>query len=270
MTLNPGDMSVNPGDTEAPSRQIAAHLRQLIRNGEYQPGERLPSIPAIAQRYGVARQTAQRAIDELRIEGLVLTRPGAGTFVRGSRRRLSRLSRGRYGPVRGYHADLPTRYRVQVLFSGLDTPPEEVSRAFSGQKELFVRRYLILDPDTPVEVGANWLLPADVAGTALAENLPLRRPLYQEIEEHTGRVYADVEDQLSARLATREEATLLRIRADTPVLTLLHIARDTNRRTIEVTQASWPGPATVLTDRYQVPGTRPGTAPPTPGEAAFA
>src|SRR5438045_9743496 len=107
-------MTVNPGAAEVPHRQIAAQLRARIHRGEWGPGERLPSIPAIATAYGVAKQTVQRTIDQLRIEGLLITRPGSGTFVRGTRRRLNRLSRGRYGPQRGYPPHLPPPPRQRL------------------------------------------------------------------------------------------------------------------------------------------------------------
>ena len=108
-------MEINPGAAEHPHRQIASALRAQIRRGDWAPGERLPSIPAIAAQYGVAKQTVQRTIDALRIEGLLITKPGSGTYVRGTRRRLNRLSRGRYGTQRGYHADLAARDRKSVV-----------------------------------------------------------------------------------------------------------------------------------------------------------
>src|SRR5919201_5880253 len=123
-------MEVNPGAAEHPHRQIAAALRAQIRRGDWGPGERLPSIPAIAQMYGVAKQTVQRTIDQLRIEGLLITKPGSGTFVRGTRRRLNRLARGRYGAQRGYHADLADRYRQQLVEVGRAAAPAEVTDAF--------------------------------------------------------------------------------------------------------------------------------------------
>src|ERR671912_2245948 len=88
---------INPGAAEFPHRQIAGHLKERVRRGDWAPGERLPSIPAIAESFGVAKQTVQRAIDQLRVEGVLITKPGSGTFVRGTRRRLNRLARGRYG-----------------------------------------------------------------------------------------------------------------------------------------------------------------------------
>src|SRR5215475_3058899 len=138
-------MEVNPGAAEHPHRQIAAALRERIRRGDWGAGERLPSIPALASQYGVAKQTVQRTIDQLRVEGLLITRPGSGTFVRGTRRRLNRLSRGRYGAHRGYHADLAQRYRQELLSVGRAPAPPEVADAFgvADGTELVVRRHLV-------------------------------------------------------------------------------------------------------------------------------
>ncbi|HEX2416661.1 MAG TPA: GntR family transcriptional regulator [Micromonosporaceae bacterium] len=256
-------MTINPGSPMPPHQQIAAHLRDQITAGHYQPGDRLPSIPALTERYGVAKQTVQRAIDQLRLEGTLLTRPGSGTYVRGSRRRLSRLSRGRYGPVRGYHAALPTRYRILVHFAGSEQPPPEVAHAFgiSPESTLLVRRHLLVDRQQPVEMGASWLVPHRLADTEVTRPEPLGRPLYQVVEEATGRRYGTATDHITARLASAEEAQLLRIRRDTPVLVLLHQARDTSGEVIEVSQACWPGPTSTLIDEYRVPGITPGQHP---------
>jgi GntR family transcriptional regulator len=252
-------MEINPGAAEHPHRQIAAQLRAQIRRGDWGPGERLPSIPAIAQMYGVAKQTVQRTIDQLRIEGLLITKPGSGTYVRGTRRKLNRLSRGRYGIQRGYHADLAARYRQQLIEAGRSPAPGEVADAFGvpAGTELVVRRHLVRTQDAPVEVGASWLLPRDAKDTSLERMESFGRPLYQEVEEVTRRRYANATDQVTARLPTREEAEILQIRPDTPVLHLLHVAYDDQHRPIEVAVATWPGPMTALTEEYKIPAVRP-------------
>jgi GntR family transcriptional regulator len=252
-------MTVNPGAAEAPHRQIADMLRERIRRGEWGPGERLPSIPAIATEYGVAKQTIQRTIDQLRVEGALITRPGSGTFVRGTKRRLNRLSRGRYGAQRGYHADLAARYRQHLTEVGHSPAPADVAEAFgvSPGTTLVVRRHLVRTSDVPVEVGASWLRAADADGTVLARAEVFDRPLYQEVEEVTGRSYTNATDQITARLPSRDEAQLLQIRPDTPVLVLLHIAYDQRGKAIEVAQAVWPGPVTSLTEKYPIAAPRP-------------
>jgi DNA-binding GntR family transcriptional regulator len=62
--------------------QIAAWLRDRIRDGTYQPGDRLPSASALCDRFQVARETVRRALDLLHADGTVVRRQGAGIFVR--------------------------------------------------------------------------------------------------------------------------------------------------------------------------------------------
>jgi DNA-binding GntR family transcriptional regulator len=64
----------------APWRQIADVYRARIASGDLEPGDRLPSIASLAQEYEVAKTTAQKVIEALRDEGLVVTSP-MGTFV---------------------------------------------------------------------------------------------------------------------------------------------------------------------------------------------
>jgi GntR family transcriptional regulator len=252
-------MTINPGAAEVPHRQIADQLRDRIRRGDWAAGERLPSIPAIAESFGVAKQTVQRSIDQLRVEGVLITKPGSGTFVRGTRRRLNRLARGRYGGHRGYHADLAARYRQHLELVGRAAAPPEVADAFgvTDGTEMVVRRHVVRTEDAPVEIGASWFRVTDAAGTSLERYEAFGRPLYQEAEEAIGRPYASATDTISARQPSREEAEILQIRPDTPVLHLLHVAFDARHKPIEVAQATWPGPMTTLTEEYKIPGQSP-------------
>lgn len=251
-------MTINPGAAEFPYRQIAGTLREKIFKGDWGPGEKLPSIPTMAGQFGVAKQTVQRAVDQLRIEGLLITRAGSGTYVRGTRRRMNRLSRGRYGAQRGYHAELAARYRQRLTEVGPAAAPADVAELFGLDPgaPLLVRRHLVATGDAPVEVGASWFKPADVRGTSIERPEVFGRPLFQEVEDETGRRYAAARDQVTSRLPTRVEAELLQIRPDTPVLILLHVAFDEDHRVIEVAQAVWPGPMTMLTEEYTIPAAR--------------
>jgi GntR family transcriptional regulator len=256
-------MTINPGTAEFPHRQIAAQLRERIRRGEWQPGERLPSIPAMAEMFGVAKQTVQRTVDQLRVEGTLITKPGSGTYVRGTRRRLNRLSRGRYGAHRGYHADLAARYRQQLTGVRREPAPPEVADAFGVRDgtEMLVRRHVVRTDDATVEVGASWFRVTEATGTSLERLEAFGRPLYQEAEEALGKRYASATDTISARQPSREEAEILQIRPDTPVLHLLHVAFDETRKPIEVAQATWPGPMTTLTEEYRIPAPTPDPDP---------
>ncbi len=63
-------------------RQIAGILRERIESDELAPDRPIPSEAQIQQEFGVARETARRAVALLREEGYVLTVPGMGTYVK--------------------------------------------------------------------------------------------------------------------------------------------------------------------------------------------
>jgi DNA-binding transcriptional regulator YhcF (GntR family) len=67
---------------EAPYRRIVTEIRDRIARGELRPGDPAPSTRRIVQEYGVAMATATKVVAALRDEGLVDTRPGAGSVVR--------------------------------------------------------------------------------------------------------------------------------------------------------------------------------------------
>lgn len=89
---------VDHGSAIAPYRQIAAILRARIESGEYQPGQRLPSIATLMQEYGVAHLTANKALRLLVDEGVAELSPGRGFYVKGALATWARRGSGQ--PVR--------------------------------------------------------------------------------------------------------------------------------------------------------------------------
>lgn len=74
------------GDARPPFARVAEALRRDIAEGRLQPGDQLPSFAELRDRFGVSVTTTQRALRELKDEGLVEGRMGKGTFVREKRR----------------------------------------------------------------------------------------------------------------------------------------------------------------------------------------
>jgi DNA-binding transcriptional regulator YhcF (GntR family) len=73
---------LDPDDPRTESQQIANQLRAAILTRKLQPGEKLPSQPDLASRYGVARETVKAALRILAADRLIVSRQGSGTFVR--------------------------------------------------------------------------------------------------------------------------------------------------------------------------------------------
>ena len=61
--------------------RLAARLRRQILDGEVAPGQRVPSITALSQELGCARQTCGKAVRLLEREGLLAFVPGLGYYA---------------------------------------------------------------------------------------------------------------------------------------------------------------------------------------------
>ena len=68
--------------SENKATAIAVALKKKIEDGKYGAGNPLPSVRALMRLHGVARSTANRALQELSRMGLVRSSRGSGTFVR--------------------------------------------------------------------------------------------------------------------------------------------------------------------------------------------
>ncbi|MPY83507.1 MAG: GntR family transcriptional regulator [Actinophytocola sp.] len=136
--------------------QVANALRAAILTRKFEPGEKLPSGPQLAERYGVARMTAQQAIRVLRDEGLVISRQGSGVYVR------ERTER----PI-GLRPHLERAFEeteISIDFAGFSgetlhgamSEPLDKIRAGRLTPESISVRLLVPNPDIP------WTLPARV------------------------------------------------------------------------------------------------------------
>lgn len=61
--------------------QVKNRLSYLIASGEYEAGDRLPTVRALAVDLDISYNTVNRAYMDLEREGYISTRKGRGTFV---------------------------------------------------------------------------------------------------------------------------------------------------------------------------------------------
>jgi GntR family transcriptional regulator len=105
--------------------QIARIIRDRIISGELPVGTQIPSGSQMRQEWGVNRLTGAQAVDELRKAGLVVTKPGVGTFVAAiPERRVVELRPGDQVASR-----MPTEAERDELRTGYLTPVLIVTRA---------------------------------------------------------------------------------------------------------------------------------------------
>lgn len=135
-----------PGARVPVGEQILVQLAGALRAGRLAPGDRLPSVRALARRLGVHRNTVRRAYRSAAARGLLDLRPGSGAYVAGppgaddpfrSLVARERAAGGSYDALRelmdGWRSAVEAR-RVTVVGSGpalLDIWARELSKALA-------------------------------------------------------------------------------------------------------------------------------------------
>lgn len=75
------ELSISQADPRPMYLQIMEQIRRRIAVGDWQPGQEIPSIRALAAGTRVSVITVKRAYLELEREGVIVTRQGRGSFV---------------------------------------------------------------------------------------------------------------------------------------------------------------------------------------------
>ena len=84
MTLKLIPKFEEPADRQVSDRaylRLAAQIRELVDQGEFQAGRRLPAERALAERFDVSRTALREAIIALELQGVVEVRGGSGIYV---------------------------------------------------------------------------------------------------------------------------------------------------------------------------------------------
>ncbi|MGH8933442.1 MAG: GntR family transcriptional regulator, partial [Egibacteraceae bacterium] len=212
-------------------------------------------------RYGVSRNSVRNAVALLRVEGLVVTEHGRGTFVRAQRplchRRSSRYSKakrqGRRAPLEAEAAEHGARADQQLLGVEVVDPPQEVvdRLVLRPDERVLVRRYLLSLGGDPVQLADSYFPLSIAQGTAIEGSEKLQGGVHALLEQDLGYQLERFVEELTFRMPTPEEARQLRIGAGVPVVRLLRTLYDTAGRALEVSDFVLAGDQHVLV--YEVP-----------------
>lgn len=102
-------VKVDRDDTADLHEQVAGQIRRAIADGEARPGDRLPPAKDLAAVAGVNKNTALRALRQLRDEGILEFRRGRGVTVAGTPGQSAVVDRARelvdFARVHGYRPE---------------------------------------------------------------------------------------------------------------------------------------------------------------------
>ncbi len=215
--------------------RIAADLRRRISSGEFGPGDRLPTLPALCEEYRVSDTTIRNAMRLLGNEGLVETRARAGTRVR-PRPPVHRMAADRYRTTPGAKATPYTRdqgiawseYRLDKRFEKVRADAE-LAGLFECEpgERLLARHFVFYDNDQPTQMSTSYVRWSDVVGTPVSD--PINEPWPGGTRAQMlslGIAVNRVTESFTAAMPTDLEARILRIGAGVPVLryTRRHVA----------------------------------------------
>lgn len=238
-------MTVNPADPTPAYIQIANHLRSRIGRGELSDGDQLPSQRELIETSGSAPGTVQRALEQLESEGLVIIRPGRGTFVRrpkrhvrnGSTRYLAKARPAQTPPMRAEAAEQDFRQEQEVLGVGITPAPPEVAERLGvlEGEQIIARSFLLTLDGDPVQTAVSYF------PDALIDDAVLRAPdkvpggTHEYLRHAYGFDLTYGTEDLSGRMPSPEEAKVLRLAPGTPVVDLIRTIYASGDIPVEVT-----------------------------------
>lgn len=248
--------------------RIAEDLRHRIRAGELSPGDRLPSEAALVDRYGKSLPTLRQALGLLQAEGLIEKQHGRGNFVRQPRTPVFRTNlRHQWEKDR---AREPEQERSQTGATEHDTGlamddlvfHAEYAKAEADQElaEIFdvpvgtalverTYRTRYRAEEHPFSLVVSYLVRDTVAANpALLDAAHEPWPGGTQNQLFTLGIELDrIEERVSARPPTVEEAEELGLPPGTAVIVLGKTSYDTKGRAVEHSFVRLPGDRTEMT-----------------------
>lgn len=194
---------------------IAAEYRQKITDGDMRPGDPMPTVNEVAEHHGVARNTAARAFNLLKTEGLITTRAGAGTVVATPKVVISGTDRlDRMARTGRKYAEGEESSGHRVMHRSVADPNISKALALEPEDEVVIRIRTFRQDGRPTTVGLSIIHPRALAEVPeVAEEGPLPR-FWQEIyTDRTGREITRGQRRVHARQASQDELEALEINA---------------------------------------------------------
>lgn len=170
----------------------------------------LPSEEALAQRYGVSRMTARRALEELRLEGLIERRRG-----RRAKAQPPRFGQGflRVRPFYLFAQSLGATPGTRLLRAERVKAPQEVAERLGVEEAIYVERLRLLDGE-PVMLESRYLR-ADLCAPVLEHDLEAES-IHEILVRDLGLPLTEVWQRLEAVGLEGRAARLLGVRPGAP------------------------------------------------------
>ncbi len=219
-------------------QQIKVLILQSLKSGEWKPGEMIPSEFELAARFQVSQGTVRKAVDELAQEHLLLRRQGKGTFVATHSEQKFQYRFLKLVP----HAESllpagPAQRTILWCKKGRATPEIAKTLMLSpGSGILQIRR--VLSFAAVPTILEDMCLPAEGFKGLSAEALQNHQgPTYALFETTFGVRMVRAQEKITAVHPSPEDAQMLNINDNTPLLQVERIAFTYQDKPMEIRRA---------------------------------
>lgn len=212
-------------------QQIKGLILQSLDRGEWKPGESIPSELDLAARFQVSQGTVRKAIDELAADNLLIRRQGKGTFVA-----THNEAKVRYRFLRLTPDDSrPSTFSSRILDCKRTKANAEIALALDlrpGDSVINMRR--VLSFNVPTIFDDIWLPGNIFKGLTMESVTKYRGPVYAMFESEFGVSMVRAEEKIRAVTASQEQAELLQVGLNSPLLQVERVAYTYGDRPMEL------------------------------------
>lgn len=234
------DLAASSVNATAPTfhplyQQIKILILQRLQSGECRPGEAIPSEMELASQFNVSQGTVRKAIDALVTDNLIVRKQGKGTFV-------------------ATHTEQHVQYRFLKLIPDCGNVSEErpaqrniieckrvrasaeiahILALRTGDAVIQVRRILSFKK-TPTILEDMWLPGNAFKGLNAKQMMLFPGPAYAMYEHDFGVTMIRAEEKIRAVCPDNEQAELLNVSPQTPLLSVERIAFTYNNMPMEL------------------------------------
>ena len=219
-------------------QQIKGLILHSLQHGEWKPGEVIPSEIELASRFRVSQGTVRKAIDELAADNLLVRRQGKGTFVATHAERQVQYRFLKLSPDTGDASEEGPAQRT-ILECKRSRASADIARALqlrTGDAIMQVRRILSF-AGVPTILEDIWLPGQAFKGLTAEQLANYQGPTYAMFELDYGVRMVRAEEKIRAVLPEEDQAQLLLVPAQTPLLSVERLAFTYNDVPMELRRA---------------------------------
>jgi GntR family transcriptional regulator, phosphonate transport system regulatory protein len=220
-------------------RQIATRLQHDIGAGTYPPGGRLPTEAELSARFRVNRHTVRRALEELSRGGLVRVEQGRGSFVAEDVLEYAVEARTRFSEWIRRHNMEPSGRLLQLKETAANSHIATGLGIRSGSRVVLLERLGFAD-DRPVSLSQHYFPTARLRG--ILDALRTAPTITEALKSVGVTDYLRQVTRVTARLPNAEEAELLRMPRNRPLLVTENVNVDRAGTVVEFGLSRYPTP----------------------------